>query len=276
MKPGRDQLLPYNQKRVPLFPPEKRISTRRYKKEPGLATSLCLIVKVVVIFAVVSLLLNIDTAVQSASVCLADGDRVLATKINPSQKDSAAWLHVAIQDLLTENGVHPNQLKAIAVSAGPGSYTGLRVGMAAAKGLCYALSIPLISISTLQMMAAAINDPEADLLCPMIDARRMEVFTALFDVSLNEVMPPTNLILTPDSFNGWLQKHRILFFGNGSQKAMDLFENSNVAFAASTATAQDMILLSAKKFQEGQFASLAYSEPYYGKDFHSPISKKFY
>lgn len=223
-----------------------------------------------------SLILNIDTAVQSASVCLADGDRVLATKVNPSEKESAAWLHVALQYLLQEKGVLPNQLEAIAVSAGPGSYTGLRVGMAAAKGLCYALSIPLISVSTLQMMAAAVNNPEADLLCPMIDARRMEVFTALFDVSLNEVMPPTNLILTPDSFNGWLQKHRILFFGNGSQKAVDLFQHPNAVFTAITATAQDMISLSAKKFQEGRFSSLAYSEPDYGKDFHSPISKKFY
>lgn len=220
--------------------------------------------------------MNIDTAVQSASVCLADGENILATAVNPSEKESASWLHPAIQNILQENNLQPHQLSAIAVSAGPGSYTGLRVGMAAAKGLCYALAIPLISINTLQMMAAAINEPPADLLCPMIDARRMEVFTALFDTALNEVSPSKNLILDEGAFSERLQQNTILFFGNGSKKAADIIKHPNALFVDLTANATAMVLLAAKKFRTGQFADLAYSEPFYGKDFHSPISKKFY
>lgn len=223
-----------------------------------------------------SLILHIDTAVQSASVCLADGETIVATVVNPSEKESAAWLHVAMRSLLQENNVLPQQLSAIAVSAGPGSYTGLRVGMAAAKGLCYALSLPLITINTLQMMAAAVKNPSTDLLCPMIDARRMEVFTALYNPALNEVLPSTNLILDETSFADWLQKNTITFFGNGSNKAATVIQQVNALFVTVTANASDMVSLAAKKFVQGQFADLAYSEPFYGKDFHSPISKKFY
>lgn len=222
------------------------------------------------------MILNIDTAVQSASVCLARGETVLDTALNPSEKESAAWLHVAIQDLLRKNNLDPAQLDAIAVSAGPGSYTGLRVGMAAAKGLCYALMRPLISINTLQMMAAAVQQPSTRLLCPMIDARRMEVFTALYDTSLTELMPSTNLILEESSFAECLAENTILFFGNGSTKAAPLLQHPHAVFTSVTATAANMAALSAKKFAGGRFSNLAYAEPNYGKDFYSPVSKKFY
>lgn len=213
---------------------------------------------------------------QSASVCLANDETIIATAINPAEKESASWLHVAVQDLLQQNRVSPHQLNAVAISAGPGSYTGLRVGMAAAKGLCYALSIPLITVNTLQMMAAAVKNPTTQLLCPMIDARRMEVFAALYDTSLNEVLPATNLILDENSFNDWLQNHTISFFGNGSSKALSVMKHPNALFVEVKATAADMILLAAKRFASGQFSDLAYSEPFYGKDFHSSIYKKFY
>ena len=220
--------------------------------------------------------MNIDTAVQSASVCLADDDKVLSTAISPTEKESASWLHVAIQKILQENGVRPNELNAIAVSAGPGSYTGLRVGMAAAKGLCYALQLPLITVNTLQMMAAAAEEPATTLLCPMIDARRMEVFTALYNRSLEEVQPSTNLILDESSFEEWLQQNTISFFGNGSTKAATVIQHANALFISVAASAADMVSLSAKKFLLHEFDDLAYTEPHYGKDFHSPISKKFY
>lgn len=223
-----------------------------------------------------SLILHIDTAVQSSSVCLANGENIIATLVNPSEKDSASWLHVAIQDILKQNNCLPKQLQAIAVSAGPGSYTGLRVGMAAAKGLCYALSIPLIPISTLQMMAAAVQNPSTPLLCPMIDARRMEVFTALYDTSLQEVMPATNLVLQENSFSNWLNDRTITFFGNGSNKAATIIHHRNATFASITVTAAEMASLAAKKFELHQFSDLAYSEPFYGKDFYSIISKKKY
>lgn len=162
------------------------------------------------------------------------------------------------------------------MSAGPGSYTGLRVGMSAAKGLCYALSLPLISINTLQMMAAAVKEPFTNLLCPMIDARRMEVFTALYTSSLEEVAPSKNLILDESSFQDWLQQDTISFFGNGSKKAADLIKHFNASFVMVTASAEDMVPLALRKFETNQFVDLAYSEPFYGKDFHSPISKKKY
>ena len=133
-----------------------------------------------------ALILHIDTAVQSASICLAENEKILGTKVNPAEKESASWLHMAIQELLLKSAISPGQLDAIAISAGPGSYTGLRVGMATAKGLCYALSKPLITINTMQMMANSVEKPSTELLCPMIDARRMEVFTAVYDTSLHE------------------------------------------------------------------------------------------
>ena len=223
-----------------------------------------------------SLILHIDTAVQSASVCLADGKTILGTLVNPSEKESASWLHLAIRDILAQNNLAANQLKGIAVSAGPGSYTGLRVGMAAAKGLCYALSLPLISINTLQMMAAAVKESNADLLCPMIDARRMEVFTALYNTALQEVLPSTNWILDENTFGEWLQSNRIVFFGNGSEKAANVINHPNASFVHIKANASAMVLLAAEKFAQDQFSDLAYTEPFYGKAFHSPISKKFY
>lgn len=223
-----------------------------------------------------ALILNIDTAVQSASVCLADGERVIATLASPSEKDTAAWLHPAIAGVLRENNFEPVQLMAVAVSAGPGSYTGLRVGMAAAKGLCYALSLPLIAVNTLQVMATAVETPSTPLLCPMIDARRMEVFTALYDVDLNEVLPPTNLVLTQESFSEYLVETPISFFGNGSQKASLLIRHPAAVFIDVKTTAENMASLSSKKFESSQFSDLAYSEPFYGKEFYSTISKKKY
>lgn len=218
-------------------------------------------------------LLLIDTAVQSASVCLADGDRPLRLKANAAQKESAAWLHPAIQALLKESGLRPGDLAAVAVSAGPGSYTGLRVGLSAAKGLCYALGCPLITVNTLQMMAAAAQPAEGALLCPMIDARRLEVFTAVYDGLFNEVMPTRNLILNEQSFADLLEQQRVLFFGNGAEKFRPMVQHPNARFADVDATAAHLVPLAWRQFEQRQFASLAYAEPFYGKDFYSPVVK---
>jgi tRNA threonylcarbamoyladenosine biosynthesis protein TsaB len=219
----------------------------------------------------VNLILNIDTAVVSASVCLGRDGEPLAQKINPTQKDHAAWLHTAISELLAEQGISLSQLDAIAVSAGPGSYTGLRVGMATAKGLCYALKKPLIAINTLEMMAAGVEEKDGDsLLCPMIDARRMEVFTAVYRRNGDVLMEPTNLILTEDSYSHLLQTNRILFFGNGSGKFAPLLSHPHASFQNREATAEQMAALSDEKFRQKQFADLAYTEPFYGKDFYLP------
>lgn len=220
-------------------------------------------------------ILNIDCAVQTASICLAKDGIKVAFKINPSQTDHASWLQPAIASLLAEQHIEIKDIDAFAVSAGPGSYTGLRVGLATAKGLCYTLNKPLILINTLQMMAvSALNEPSALFICPMIDARRMEVFTAFFDRSLNTVIEPHNAVLSPDSFMEILAQGPVIFFGNGSEKFKDIVSHKNALFENFVATAEQMVGLSYQSFLSKNFASLAYSEPFYCKEFYSPAFKK--
>lgn len=220
-----------------------------------------------------SYILNIDTAVTTASVCLAKDSEPLIERINPSQKDHAAWLHVAIKNLVEEAGLVLSQIDAIAISAGPGSYTGLRVGMAAAKGLCYALQKPLLTVNTLQMMAAAAQGVSTTLLGPMIDARRMEVFAAVYNQNLEEILSPVNLIVDEHSFQDILSQHSVSFFGNGSEKFQKISQSHNAHFATINASAKHMTALSFSRFGQNNFADLAYTEPYYGKEFYTPFVK---
>ena len=216
-----------------------------------------------------SLFLHIDTAISSSSICVSEGANPKAWKFNPETRDSASWLHVAIKQLLHEQQIQLKDLRAISVSAGPGSYTGLRVGMATAKGLCYALNIPLITISTLKIMASAARNEPVDLLCPMIDARRMEVFTALYDKDLHEVMPPVNMILDETSFQSHLQHKTICFFGNGSEKAKPLLHHTHASFAHYDIDARQLCPLVSDAYSRKDFADLAYSVPIYVKDFYT-------
>lgn len=220
-----------------------------------------------------SIILNLDTAVQSASLCIAENGNSIGLKTNASQKDQAGWIHQALAELIESLGLNLNKLDAIAVSAGPGSYTGLRVGMATAKGLCYALKKPLITINTLKMMANAALPASTQLLCPMIDARRMEVFTAVYDHQLREVIPYSNLILQQDTFMDLLENQTISFFGNGSPKFDAIVSHSNAFFVRIEASALNMAGLSHTSFVRGNFTELAYSQPFYGKDFHSPVKQ---
>ena len=214
-----------------------------------------------------SLILHIETAVEGASICIARDQQLIAFKQNKDIKDSAAWLHNAIHTILQENALSLPQLQAIAVSAGPGSYTGLRVGLATAKGLCYALQLPLITLGTLEIMAAAANETSTELVCPMIDARRMEVFTAVYNKTGEVIVPPHNLVLDANSFADILEKHSITFFGNGSAKWKSLVPSSNAYFADLAFSAKDMIALAEAQFQRKAFTDLAYSEPLYVKEF---------
>ena len=221
-----------------------------------------------------AIILNIETAVETASVCLAKNGEVLAEKIHPHPRDTASWIQPAILEILKENNLSTALLNAVAVSAGPGSYTGLRVGMATAKGLCFALKIPLITLNTLKIIATAYPNPEG-LLCPMIDARRMEVFTALFDKALNEIMKPSNMILNDRSFAEMLEEQKIFFFGNGSLKFRDVINHKNAVFTDISHSSADMRHLAQNAFDKGVFADLAYSEPNYGKEFFSPSFRPF-
>ncbi|OQY95668.1 MAG: tRNA (adenosine(37)-N6)-threonylcarbamoyltransferase complex dimerization subunit type 1 TsaB [Sphingobacteriales bacterium UTBCD1] len=221
-----------------------------------------------------AIILNIDTALETASVCLSQDGKAVITSVNKEQKDHASWLQPAIVHLMKESGYKLNVLNAIAVSIGPGSYTGMRVGLSSAKGLCYALNIPLITVSTLVMMAHAARNEEADLLCPMIDARRMEVFTAVYTRSLKEFVKPQALVLNAGVFSELLSSHEILFFGSGSKKFISLLNHDNAFFKDVNFDASDLSSIATEKFIAHRFADLAYSEPEYLKEFFSPVRKQ--
>ncbi|WP_407525429.1 tRNA (adenosine(37)-N6)-threonylcarbamoyltransferase complex dimerization subunit type 1 TsaB [Lacibacter sp. MH-610] len=218
-------------------------------------------------------LLCIDTSVQSASVALTAGSRVLGIKSSDQPRDHAAFLQPAIEQLLHETNIKASQLNAVAVTSGPGSYTGLRVGMASAKGLCFGLNIPLITLPTTEVMCVAalqqLSANDSFLLAPMIDARRMEVFTALYTQSIQTVKEPHACILQTDSFNELLQEQILYFFGNGAEKWKTLCSHSNARFLNANWSAADMVVAAFTKFQQKDFAYLAYAAPFYGKDFHS-------
>ena len=220
-----------------------------------------------------ALILNIDTALETASICLAkDGELIQLTE-NDNQNDHAAWLQLAIQNLMLNSEYSMQDLNAVAVSIGPGSYTGLRVGLSSAKGLCYALNIPLITVGTLEMMALAAKEEMADLLCPMIDARRMEIFTALYTKNLEELMKPKAMIIDGTSFAELLPSNKILFYGSGSKKLKKLICHDNAIFGTIMTNAGQLATISLNCFVKSQFADIAYSEPLYLKEFFSSSRK---
>src|SRR6187402_2745380 len=177
-----------------------------------------------------ALILNIDTAVDIASICLAKDGKVLSIAKNESQKDHASWLHIAIKEIFEKNNLELGSVDALAVTVGPGSYTGLRIAMATAKGICFALNKPLISLNTLLVMANTAKNERADLLCPMIDARRMEVFTAIYTKELKIVKDPVAITLNEKSFAEYFSNNSICFFGNGSNKFQAIEKNPQAFF----------------------------------------------
>ena len=236
-----------------------------------------------------ALLLNIDTAVEAASVCLAKDDQILAISKNvrkdspkeslrtfgEKQKDHAAWLHVAINEIFDKNNLEIGSIDAVAVTEGPGSYTGLRIGMASAKGICYALNKPLITLNTLLVMANAVKECDAGLLCPMIDARRMDVFTAIYAKDLRITKEPLAITLDEKSFDEELLNNNICFFGNGSNKFQKIKNHPKAFFGKIDFDATNMVLLAEGKFIKNEFADLAYAEPLYLKEFYTPARRTF-
>jgi tRNA threonylcarbamoyladenosine biosynthesis protein TsaB len=222
-----------------------------------------------------SLILNIDTATEIAQVSIARDGVVLKDAINKDAKEHAAFVQPAIKHIMNMAGIGLSEIDAIAVMAGPGSYTGLRVGMASAKGLCYALNKPLLAINTLESMAMAVviagGLDEKKLLCPMIDARRSEVFTAIYDHSLNILLAPKALILDENSYAVFLDKDPVVFFGNGSDKWKTICKHPNAEFQCVNIDSAPMAFLSYKKFSDKipQFSDPAYLEPLYIKEFYT-------
>jgi tRNA threonylcarbamoyladenosine biosynthesis protein TsaB len=219
-------------------------------------------------------ILNIETATKNCSVSLAkEGKTILCKEIAEEGYSHAERLHVFIEDLVQEAGIHFKHIQAIAVSQGPGSYTGLRIGVSTAKGLCYALNVPLIAVDTLQVLASQVQ-VEDGLIIPMIDARRMEVYSAIFNVKFEKIRETHAEVITENSFE--TISETVYFVGDCADKCKSVITKSNFIFLEEIKypSATAMSILSFSKFQNKDFEDLAYFEPYYLKDFMITPSKK--
>ena len=215
-----------------------------------------------------SIILSIETATTNCSVSLSKDGETFALKEDYNKGYShAERLHVFIEELLLENAIKKSQLNAIAVSKGPGSYTGLRIGVSAAKGLCYALGIPLISVSTLESLAHQVEASEG-FIVSMLDARRMEVYAEVFDVKHNSVRDIEAEILTENSYEIFLQNGLVHFIGNAVAKPKTILSHSNaVVIENKLPSANEMGALAYHKYKKSDIEDVAYFEPYYLKDF---------
>ncbi|MCD4747612.1 MAG: tRNA (adenosine(37)-N6)-threonylcarbamoyltransferase complex dimerization subunit type 1 TsaB [Bacteroidales bacterium] len=225
-----------------------------------------------------ALILNIETSTIVCSVALSKDGKLIAFRESKEKNSHSEVITLFIEKIFKKANLNYSSIDAIAVSKGPGSYTGLRIGVSTTKGLCYALDKPLIAISTLQSMAYAIsmkyiaeNTHRKDdiLFCPMIDARRMEVYSAIFDINNNIVRNIEAEIINDNSFTEYLKKGKIVFFGDGADKCITvLSQDKNAVFIKNVyPSACNMISLSENKFIKGQFEDIAYFEPFYLKDF---------
>ncbi|MGX5691003.1 tRNA (adenosine(37)-N6)-threonylcarbamoyltransferase complex dimerization subunit type 1 TsaB [Arcticibacter tournemirensis] len=219
-----------------------------------------------------ALILQIETATTSCSVALSRDGNTIAVKELNERNAHASSVTLFIEDVMKAGNYSMKDLDAVSVSMGPGSYTGLRIGVSTAKGLCYALDIPLISVNTLTSMASKMQEQYQTrdvLFCPMIDARRMEVYTAVFDKAVNALQPVEAKIIDSDSFAELLDQNIVVFFGDGAPKCKAVLgANSNAVFVDDFInSAADMSKLAFEKFGQQQFEDVAYFEPYYLKDF---------
>jgi tRNA threonylcarbamoyladenosine biosynthesis protein TsaB len=241
------------------------------------------------------MILLIDTSQESGMVALAKEGRVILSEENKIAKEHAGWLHPAIGRLLASAKITVRELSAVAVVEGPGSYTGLRVGMAAAKGFCYALKIPLITGNSLVLMAEAMKEEALEnnaLICPMIDARRDEVFTALYMLDtanrqpptanylsanrqrptandLMEILPPQAMILDKNVFDSYLSGNRIIFSGTGAVKLEKMINQGQAIFRLQNSIIQSFAISSLLDFEAGRWADPVLSAPVYLKEFFS-------
>lgn len=229
-----------------------------------------------------ALILSIDTARETAIVCISRDGILLAESLGLEQKNHASFIQPAILQLMATAGLQLNAADAIAVVAGPGSYTGLRVGLSTAKGFCYALGKPLILLNTLEVMAHSMITaglagtessektgltPLQTYYCPMIDARRMEVYTGVYDQQLTTILPPTALVLTADSFSDLLENHNMVFSGNGAAKFSEILHHPHARFVSLPHLAPSITALAEQALANGNIADLAYAEPFYCKEF---------
>ncbi|CAL65190.1 tRNA (adenosine(37)-N6)-threonylcarbamoyltransferase complex dimerization subunit type 1 TsaB [Christiangramia forsetii] len=215
-----------------------------------------------------AIILCLETATTNCSVGIAKDGKLLSLKEDNSKNYShAEKLHVFIENILKETGLKVDDLDAIAVSKGPGSYTGLRIGVSAAKGLCFSLDIPLISVPTLDLLAYKLKDRDG-IFVSMLDARRMEVYSAVYDAEIKQIRDTEAQILDENSFSEYLEKSEVHFIGNGVTKFEEICKHSNAVFhKLKYPSASEMAEMAEYKYQKSDTEDVAYFEPYYLKDF---------
>jgi tRNA threonylcarbamoyladenosine biosynthesis protein TsaB len=215
-----------------------------------------------------SIILNIETATKNCSVSIADKGNIIAIKeLNNGNYSHAEVLHPFIVAILNEAKLSSDKIDAVAISKGPGSYTGLRIGVSAAKGLCFAFDKPLIAIDTLTSLSYSISIDEG-FIVPMIDARRMEVYVAVFNNNHQIIKEIKAEIIDENSFSEYLNMNKVYFLGDGSQKCKEMIVHKNAVFVQDKfPSAKEMAQLSYYKYQNNDFESVAYFEPFYLKDF---------
>ena len=223
-------------------------------------------------------ILQLETATPVCAVALSIDGKTIAFKEETAQNIHSSKLTLFINEVMEQANIKFSDLDAVAVSKGPGSYTGLRIGVSTAKGLCFALDKPLIGVNTLTMMAAGFLSEHPNysgLVCPMIDARRMEVFTSVFDHQLNEVESTNAKIVDENSFLKHLDQHLVAFIGNGAEKCREMINHENAKFVSSNFnSAINMSALANEAFINSDFEDVAYFEPFYLKDFVFTAPKK--
>ena len=224
------------------------------------------------------MLLCIETSGKNCSVALFEGLQLVSIReVHTEQFSHSENLHVFIEQVLKESNLQPKAIKAIAISAGPGSYTGLRIGVATAKGLCYGWDIPLIALPTLRILAEQVSYEFTDIeyIIPMIDARRMEVFTAVYSHDFSPILGERAEILTESTFDTYLNKGKTIFLGDGITKFQAICKHKNAYFWQNKfPSAKQMGRLALEKYQAQAFEDIAYFEPFYLKEVYLVKSEK--
>ncbi len=223
-------------------------------------------------------ILLIETSTSVLSVALARDGAVVSERVCTEPRMQASLTAPFVKEVLDQVNLTSKDCDAVCVSSGPGSYTGLRVGVSTAKGLAFGAGIPLLSVGTLDILVASCHSERSEespaFIIPMIDARRMEVYTAVYSADGKRLTPVEAKIVGPDSFAEYLQKGKVLFLGDGALKCKDVIGHPNALFREAFPIAKDMAKLAQKAFEEGKFENLAYFEPFYLKDFIATVSKK--
>ncbi len=228
------------------------------------------------------IILNVETSTNICSVAVSEGAKCIFNRSNSDGMNHAALLSLFIDEALSLLKLQSKNLCAVAVSSGPGSYTGLRIGASTAKGLCYGLNIPLMAINTLELLTKTViqsidnvDNNENALFCPMIDARRMEVYTAVYDRDLSIYSEISADIINSESFNNILNDKIVYFFGNGAEKCIPFINHKNALFIENVVPlAEHMSELALNRYNEKRFEDVAYFEPFYLKEFQGTTPKK--